>query len=254
MNEPLPGGSNFDVVPQATDVNSAVNGDPLVTQTPVIPQNDFTEQVADLRESVAGLVESNRILTEIITNKPDNEPARSLEPVTELPGQYPENVDMLSRQDFGEVLVNRTIQTMKASIIDPLMEEIRGQEASRTKDSASRQITDMRDKFDDFQDWGQEMSSILKETPGVSLQRARTIARAENPEKAQKLDEKYKKVDPQESTIPAGTPPNVQTPGGLRPNSSTPTPSQAMNFTEASNHAWNENASGLSQALEDMSQ
>lgn len=243
------GGANFDVIGQNTTVNSADGIDQL-EPTVSVPQNDFSEQVADLRESIAGLVESNRILTEIVTNRPSNEAVTAVEPVSELPGKYPEDIDMMSRQDYGEVLVNRSLMTMKAQIIDPLMAEIRGQEASRMKDSATRQITDMRDKYDDFQDWGQEMSAILKETPEISLQRARTVARAENPEKAVKLDEKYKKETPQET--PAGTPTNVQSLGSMRPNSSTPEPSKAMNFTEASNNAWNQNASGLSQALEDM--
>ena len=47
----------------------------------------------------------------------------------------------------------------------------------------------------DFQEWIPEIKKLIQETPGLSVDRAYTIARQENLDKSTELDEKFKKED-----------------------------------------------------------
>lgn len=53
------------------------------------------------------------------------------------------------------------------------------------------QVKELMSDNPDFMDWKSEMAAIAKESPGLSIARIYALAKAENPEKATELKEKY---------------------------------------------------------------
>lgn len=146
-----------------------------------------------------------------------------------------ENVDLesLSRSDFAKHIVE-TLNGQLKPIFDQLGQRIDTVHTTHGTKALKGDMDMFAKEHKDFWDLQDEIQKIAKETPGINFQRAYTIARTENPEKAKELDAKY-------------APPKQETPkfGGLTPTSGSSTKSNTMKPAEASQAAWEEVMTGI---------
>jgi hypothetical protein len=114
-----------------------------------------------------------------------------------------EGVDMeqLDRQQFAALMLSKFEERLSHHLKDTLkpFEEKISQVSTRVEeDMANREVNGIASSKKDFYEWRTEIGQLVKDTPNLSVARAYTIARSENPEKAKKMDEKY--AEKKEST------------------------------------------------------
>jgi len=140
------------------------------------------------------------------------------------------DLDQLDRKEFMALLLSRfdeRLSDVVGGVKKEYDERLSTVSNSFHDDVASRELTNISGKHKDFYEWREEVQSLLKATPGLTLARAYTIARTENPEKAQELDKKYNPPEPKQEFL------------GLTPTSGLPVDSDGpKNLTEAQNRAW----------------
>ena len=148
-----------------------------------------------------------------------------------------EGVDMeqLDRKDFAALLLSKfdeRLQHHMKEAVKPIEDRV-GKLGERVEnDFASREISAAAGQRPDFYEWRTEIAELVKHTPGLSVTRAYTIARAENTDKAKKMDEKYtKKTEPQTRGFTGLSP----TGGGGRGEGA-----GKMKFNEAANKAFDD--------------
>lgn len=104
------------------------------------------------------------------------------------------DLETLSRKDFAAILEGRITKAMQSKIdaFGKAIDEKVGKVASGVDDVTAREaIKDMVERHSDFLEWKKEISAIIKESPGITLARAYTLARSEDEKKAKELDVKY---------------------------------------------------------------
>lgn len=152
-------------------------------------------------------------------------------------GNLFEGVDMeqLDRKDFAAFLLTKFDERLQHHLkeaVKPIEERV-GKMGERMEDDfANREVGAAAGSRPDFYEWRTEIAELVKQTPGLSVTRAYTIARAENAEKAKKMDEKYaKKSEPKAPPFVGLTP----TGGGGRGEGA-----GKMKFNEAANKAFDD--------------
>ena len=166
-------------------------------------------------------------LTEKITTKSSNGDDRQKAGPTE--------------EEFNEMSQSDLLKHVNQAVADSIAKatgEVR-KDISKVSDSVmERSIKDELKGFakdhPDLLDLTEEMKSIIDETPGLSIARAYSLAKAENPEKAKTLAEKYKESDDTVKRPPFG---------GLTPTSgASPTGEDGKPLTQAkaADKAWTE--------------
>jgi len=106
------------------------------------------------------------------------------------------DMEQLDRKDFAALLLTKfqeALQTNLKEAMKPLEERVGKIDERVEGDMANREVNAAAGQRPDFYEWRQEIAELVKTTPGLSVTRAYTIARAENPEKVKKMDEKYTK-------------------------------------------------------------
>lgn len=211
-------------------------------------------QIIELRSSMQALAETQATIMDMVkntqaqqqqmqqTSQQDREPVTP--PTAAIPN-YPENVEEMSRQEYGEFMTTRTLAQMQ-EILQPLQQQIKDLGSSQSTSTAQLQISQMEAKHQDFTDWKPELAAIINQTPTLPLESAYKLARADNPEKAAQLDSKFSNTNADAEGDQDGPPAR---PPSFRPSPTIPQGSTAMPFDTAANSAWNTNADGLAQAL-----
>lgn len=101
------------------------------------------------------------------------------------------NLENLSRQDFLDLILDKI-----GTNLDEKIKAVDSKITDLGKSFSNKNITDevaaLAGKHPDFYDWGEEIKEIAQEHKGISIRRAYTLAKAENPEKVKELEEKYK--------------------------------------------------------------
>jgi len=149
------------------------------------------------------------------------------------------DLEVLSRAEFAQHITNVLSKQFKSQIeeIAKQINEIRtGVQEVDTKTT----IKEFAAQHKDFWDWQDELRAIVKETPGISIERAYKLARAENPKKARELDEKYN---------PSEVGKKRQAFGGLTPTSGRTAKSTKMSAKDAAEAAWEQTMADLEAAL-----
>lgn len=137
----------------------------------------------------------------------------------------------------------------QASLVKLIMSQV-GKAIQGTSEKLDKNITGLSDKISetsikaelkefskehpDIFDLGDEIKDIVNENPGISISRAYTLARSENPEKAKELDVKYNpETGKGKPAKPFGglTPTSGMTPGGEK---------EKMTPKAAADKAWEE--------------
>ena len=149
-----------------------------------------------------------------------------------------DDLETLSRADFAKFIIdnlNKQFTTRLEDIQKKLDETRSNVEAVDTKTT----IKEFAATHKDFWDWQDELKAIVQETPGISIERAYKLVRAENPQKAAELDKKYSGDGGEQRKAF----------GGLTPTSGQTAKSTSKSPQEAAEAAWQQAMSGLEAAL-----
>lgn len=149
------------------------------------------------------------------------------------------DLDTMTNKDLVQLLLTKLSGAMEEKIaktaehidskVSALAERFEGK-------NASEQIEKVAGKNDDFWEWASEIKLLLKDTPTLSVDRAYKLARAENPDKVEKLKSKYeKKVETKSNLF------------SLTPTSSRQSGTGKMSQRDAAEKAFNEVMSVLDQ-------
>lgn len=153
----------------------------------------------------------------------------------------------ISTED-GNLDVNKLggyLKNIVADAVKPLSQELEGMKKTSASSRIQQEFTELREKHKDFEEWAPEIKELAKENPGLNLKRLYTLARAENPDKAKELDEKFAEPNPDDLKKQE----QAKIFGGLFPSSTAKNSGSGeddkggeskMTFSNASDKAWDE--------------
>lgn len=165
---------------------------------------DHSQQIELLTKSVGLLaqglekMEGNQTMILETLSKVTNQSQQQVKDQVEK--KFGEDVDLeqLDRKDFATLIMESTKAALKEEMkkltgdIDTRVNDLAVRFESKT---ANEQIEKTAEKNADFWDWSNEIKQLLKENPTLSVVRAYSLAKTENPKKATELDVKYKPAD-----------------------------------------------------------
>lgn len=217
-----------------------------VSEEEVVEQQEESEP--DYKTQLAEMSGRVDVLTNYISKNPQQEKAEPVQEEFSLEA-LPENLEELSREQFADLMLQRTTAQIQAKVVVPLTQEISNLGKTLHQDSAQSQIEKAQAAHSDFNEWGNEMADLISSgrVSGKNLLDAYTIARAENPAKAQKFNttEKQKVSAEKQETQPKANSP-------MRPGQVSPVGTTNMDISEAANAAWNKVGSDIDAALRNM--
>lgn len=147
--------------------------------------NNVAELATIIKTALTTAEERNR--RQIAAQQPKEEE----EPEDEDPAV----LETLSRKDFGEHLIKKTLQAINKQVVEPLNARLEAITATTTKVQLATAIKEEQVRHKDFNEWTDEMLEIHREHPNLPIHRIYTLARSENPDKAKKMDAKYAPKD-----------------------------------------------------------
>lgn len=150
------------------------------------------------------------------------------------------DVDKLSNKEFMSLMM-KNVGSLLDEKIGGVTKKVDGvAQTVRTKD-ITEEYNKLKEKHKDFEEWEDEMKTLSKENPTLSIKRLYTLARQENPDKAKTLDEKHK--DPKDEPKDDG----ITLFGGYRPSTKTSGDGDSkdgkktkLTMDQALDKAWNE--------------
>lgn len=147
-----------------------------------------------------------------------------------------DGLEDLDRTQFATRILEavKAGQDIRDSRIQSALERL---DEKLSSNNARTDVERTADKNEDFWEWKSEMQQIAKENPGMSATRVYKLARAENPEKASKMDAKYKPKDtPKDEPEDKGSKSKIF--GGLEPTSGKSAKATDMSAADAAEAAW----------------
>lgn len=208
-------------------------------QTP----NQF-EDIKALLQQVANSTKSNAEAIKELYNYQTQHPApskdNSQDKDTDKDEPAPENIEMMSRKEYGEYIKRQAIKEFQKEL-GGLKEEVSTNRQETHEERLRREANELRKeevgKGKDLDEWRDEIKQLYQQTQGsLSMKRLYQLARSENPEKAKELDKKYA---PKEDT--KAREPVDDTFGGLVPSNSKIQEAKKkgkLSAEEAGNEAW----------------
>jgi hypothetical protein len=153
----------------------------------------------------------------------------------------PEELETMSRAEFGSHIVQQVIKAVNKTVVGPVNERLNAITIDSTKGQIRAAVGELASAHKDFNDWRDEMLGLANENRGLAPKYLYQLARANNPDKASKLDKKYNPVDEA-----AGKPRKISF-GGMTPNGASGSGGKGskMNMKEATNAAWAETVKAL---------
>ena len=157
------------------------------------------------------------------------------------------DLDELSNKELVGHL-NQRFERSLTKALKPLFKKIDDQKAESETEKFRESVKQMKKDHKDFSEWGDELRAIYKENPTMSIDRAYKLARAENPDKAKELDEKFAKEDKEDDEENKST---QKLFGGLLPTSGTSDAKEERRLKpkDAADKAWDQTMQGLDEAL-----
>lgn len=238
-------------------------GDPK-KESPKEPPNDprqdgdqhkegpkLSDVVAAVRE-LADMVQNTQKSTQQVRDELEQKLKELEGSVKAPPKQEPEEdlskVDLegMSRTDLVNFITNQMSKKME-KILSGVQGKIENVSQQTRQSKLEQEIERLSEKHKDFYDWTDEMRSIHKKHPTMSVAEAYKLARTEDPDKAKKLDDKYKDPDPDPSSKDGkGGKDSKQTYGGMPPGTAKTSQPTNMTKEQAIENAWNETMAGYS--------
>lgn len=168
--------------------NTPNNSDGLPKST----DNDSLQKVASSLEAVTGAIASlqqqqqqQAQLLQQITHNLQNPPTPSKD---DDDGDYDVDLESMSRTDFANKLLSVIDKRMDKSI-QGLQKKLEEFDTRVGTVDAKAEVSRLRRDNPDFDNFKDEMVSLARENPGLSVERLYRLAKAENPEKVKKLEE-----------------------------------------------------------------
>lgn len=153
----------------------------------------------------------------------------------------PTDLEVLSRKDFGSLIVRQVLKAVNKQVVEPINNQIREMTAATTRNQIQGSVKELAEKHKDFWDWKDEMLALANENRGLAPQRLYQLARADNATKAAELDKKYA-PPPRDG----GGPIRFKGFGGMTPSQSgSGSRSSKMNGSDAATAAWAETVAAL---------
>ena len=114
----------------------------------------------------------------------------------DLTATFGEDVDLeqLDRKDFARFILESSRQATQESLdkmlasLDNKIQDLGSRFESK---NAGEQVERMANDHKDFWEWSSEIKVLLKENPTLTVRRAYSLVRGENPDKAKAMDAKY---------------------------------------------------------------
>lgn len=101
------------------------------------------------------------------------------------------DLESMDRKQFADFLTGHMTKKVK-SLIEGVNKQVGEVAETAKKTAVETQIEKAAGKFNDFYDWSNEMRDTHKRNPTLTVEEAYKLARANNPEKAARLDAHYK--------------------------------------------------------------
>ena len=190
-------------------------------------QKKLGENFSGVTDSIVGL-----------TAKLDTKDKKDPDPDT---GPSSRDIETMSRGDYTKHLLGEVGKLIKTEV-KPIDEKIEGESMTRKQSDVANQVSKAEKDHKDLWDWKEELGTMAKEHPTLNVEKLYKLVRAEDPSKAEKLDEKYTEgeADPK-AKEEAGF-------GGLFPNSgnlSSEELAKERTSEEAGELAWEKTMAGV---------
>jgi hypothetical protein len=148
----------------------------------------------------------------------------------------PTNVDL-------DAMTNKELATylstqIKEGLVKPITDRLAITEDRITRSDVKNQLDSVSGKDPNFWEYQEEIKTLVRENPELSISRALAIAKAEAPEKTSTLAAKAAEVVAAE--VAKRNSEKASEFGGLLPTSMRPSKSASMDATAASEDAWQE--------------
>ena len=144
-----------------------------------------------------------------------------------------EQIDDMAPTD----LVAHIVTAVQDTLIKPLSEKIEGLRTSISTTSTKGDVEKARDSHPDFIEWRDEITTLAKSKPGLSVEELYILARSSNTDKATEIDKKAADVKKKEDDEKVKEEPAF---GGLLPTSGVHAEGDKnMSQKEAGDAAWN---------------
>ncbi len=193
--------------------------------------NQLVQTVGTLAQGLNALQESVQQLTQ--QQQPADDGGESASDFPEA-----DDLETLPRADFAKYIVD-LIDKRVTPKIQELDEKLKTVETGVQAVDTKTAIKEFAEKHPDFWEWKDELQAIMKEVPGITVERAYRLVRAENPAKAKQLDERLSEASGKKR----------QAFGGLTPTSGRAAKQTKLSPSEAAEAAWEQTMADLEAAL-----
>lgn len=194
------------------------------------------EQMAEMTKTLGQSMQQMQQQMNVIQNKANNVPVATAPEVKEEISDY--DLEALSRKDYSAHMITEMIKQ-----IQPFLEKqessLKVLENKSFTSGLQGQVSLMRNKHKDFDDWQTEMSAQYKENSTLSVEQLYHLSRASNPEKVEEIDKKANPPKEERTDV-------LDFGGGMLPSgASGSVDAVKMNSTEAVLAAFEENIEDL---------
>ena len=153
-------------------------------------------------------------------------------------------LESLPRKGFADHIIKKV-----SKVVEKQLKSV-SKSASDVKDEVARDrvekaVMEVAKENKDFWDWKDEIKDIADSSPGIYPRRAYQLARLENPDKAKKLNEKYKLGEKEDAGDKGSDKGGKKKFGGFTPSSGNTQQNSKMSKTEAADKAWEETMGSL---------
>lgn len=198
----------------------------------------LTKTVSQLAEGLAAMQQSQSAMTDAlskISKGGDSDKPDKPEPSTAdiLKDADVDSMDQKSLAAFILENVSKVLDAKMSKLMEGVDERVTGLAGEFQQQNAATQVQKIAEAHPDFFEWAPEIKRLLQENPTLSVQRAFTLAKEENPDKKAAMVKKYKKTPAQNEGKPRVV-------GGLTPTSSKTTGTGKMTAREAAEKAMDE--------------
>ena len=162
----------------------------------------------------------------------------------------PDDIETRPLKDTLALVETRISKQIERNVVRPLHDTIKGLNAQLQSAKAETQIAQLQGKHKDFAEWGPEIADYVKQNPHAAskLDSVYRIVRADNAEKAKRLDTKYQPAGEGGDGQPPKRGTTQLKPGGpVKPGAS-----KRLGLAEAADTAWNEQGGALDDLLRSM--
>lgn len=220
--------------------NGAPNSEPPKKEEPNQQVELLTKAVGLLSQGMSELQAQNQKITETLEavrkgSEPPQPKSKSLE---EELAERGDDVETMTNKELLELMVGKLTEKFENRIKE-LSGEVETKVGGLAQQFHSRvsaeEVGKIAEKNPDLMEWSGEIRALLKDNPTLSVSRALTLAREENPQKKAELTKKYAKP-----------PSEAKSKGfGLTPTSSRTTGTGKLSPKEAAEKAFDEVMSSL---------